>query len=341
MEKNHLMNGKLVYPNKLKISNSIKVAIIGSGNMANDYSKVVTSFGHEIKIFVSKSKSKNSIFLSKKYKSLLSNKISDVGKIEVDLIIICSRWSELYSDLLETIKLNKPTIVEKSVILNTSRYKKILKHQNKIFFAFNRNYYDFVNLLLSNLKKDKPHLIRLSVYDSYKNIIKNKGYGIKNYLPLYITSHWITFVYYLLKKLNFNLKFKKKFEIKDKFYSLKLFNINHKTNRLKKINLEILNHPNKFENHSLEFFGKNINYKLNSFEKLEVVNKLKKKKINSQFVYEKDYKTYNVDYKFKPGLKFMYYNFVNDYILRPKKNNHISLNDIKKIYNICNGLKLL
>ena len=68
-----------------------------------------------------------------------------------------------------------------------------------------------------------------------------------------------------------------------------------------------------------KFFGKNINYKLNSFEKLEVVNKLKKKKINSQFVYEKDYKTYNIDYKFKPGLKFMYYNFVNDYILRPKK----------------------
>ena len=164
MEKNHLMNGKIVYPNKLKISNSIKVAIIGSGNMANDYSKVVTSFGHKIKIFVSKSKSKNSIFLSKKYKSLLSSKISDISKTEVDLIIICSKWSELYSDLLESIKLDKPTIVEKSLILNSSRYKKILKYQHKIFFAFNRNYYDFVNLLLSNLKKDNPQLIRLSIY---------------------------------------------------------------------------------------------------------------------------------------------------------------------------------
>ena len=141
MEKNHLMNGKIVYPNKLKISNSIKVAIIGSGNMANEYSKVVKSFGHKIKIFVSKTKSKNSIVLSKKYKSLLSSKISDISKTEVDLIIICSKWNELYSDLLETTKLDKPIMVEKSLILNSSRYKKILKYQHKIFFAFNRNYY--------------------------------------------------------------------------------------------------------------------------------------------------------------------------------------------------------
>ena len=133
MENNLLMNGKIVYPNKLKIKKSIKVAIIGSGKMANDYSEVVTSFGHKIKIFISKSHSKNSIILSKKYKSLLSSHISDIKSVNIDLIIICSKWSDLYPDLLEALKFKKPILLEKSIILSSPRFKKILKHN--VFMA--------------------------------------------------------------------------------------------------------------------------------------------------------------------------------------------------------------
>ncbi len=340
MQKVLLKAGKNIYPNKLKILKPLKVAIIGSGKMADEYSKVVESFGHKIKILISKSNSKNSIFLSKKYKSLLSSKISDISHENIDLIIICSKWNELYEDVCSCLKIKKPILVEKSIILNRSRIKKIYKHRSRIFFAYNRNYYDFINFLQSYLKNNNPELIRLSIYDSYKNIIKNKGKKIQNYLPIYITSHWITFVYFLLKKLGYNLNFKKKFQLKNNFFSLNFFKVSHKTKIKKKINLEILNYPDKFENHSVEFYGKNLNLKLNSFEKLEIIKKLTKKKIKSQFIYAKDIKLFEVDYTFKPGLRYMYYNFVNDYVLKIKANNHISLTDLEKIYKICNDLKL-
>ena len=191
----------------------------------------------------------------------------------------------------------------------------------------------------SYLKNNNPELIRLSIYDSYKNIIQNKGKKIQNYLPIYITSHWITFVYFLLKRLDYNLNFKTKFAVKNNSFSLNFFKLLHKKSK-KNINLEILNYPDKFENHCLEFFGKKFNMKLNSFEKLEFVKKFTKKKIKSQYVYVKDIKRFEVDYTFKPGLRYMYYNFVNDYVLKSKVKKHISPKDLKKIYKICNDLKI-
>lgn len=340
MQKVLLKTGKIIYPNSLKISKPLKVAIIGSGKMAEEYSKVVTSFNHKIKIFISKSHSKNSIVLSKKYNSLVSNKISDISPKEIDLIIICSSWDNLYGDLSSCLKTKKPILVEKSIILSRSRLKKIFKHKSRIFFAYNRNYYDFVNFILNFFKKNNPKLIRLSIYDSYKKIVKNKGKKIQNYLPVYITSHWISFVYFLLKKLDYNLDFKKKFNLKNNSFSLNLFNISHKKNNEKNINLEILNYPDKFENHCMEFYGKNLNLKLNSFEKLEIVKKFTKKKIRSQFVYSKDIDLFEVDYTFKPGLRYMYYNFINDFVLGNKANKHLSIKDLEKIYRICNSLKL-
>ena len=340
MQKVLLKTGKNIYHNKLKTLKPLKVAIIGSGKMAENYSRVVASFDHKIKIFISKSKSKNSVVLSKKYKSLLSSKISDISPKEIDLIIICSKWNELYEDLCSSLRIKKPILVEKSIILSRSRIKKISKHSSKIFFAYNRNYYDFVNYLQDYLKNNNPELIRLSIYDSYKKIILSKGKKIKNYLPIYITSHWIAFVYILLKKLDYNLHFKKKFVLKNNLFSLNFFKMSHRIKNKKKISLEILNYPDKFENHCLEFFGTNLNLKLDSFEKLEITKKLNKKKINSQFVYVKDKKIFEVNYTFKPGLRYMYYNFVNDYVLNSKRNNHISLKDLEKIYKICDELKL-
>ena len=340
MRKVLLKTGKIIYPNNLKILKTLKVAIIGSGIMAEEYSKVVVSFNHKIKIFVSKSHNKNANVLSKKYNSLVSSKISDINPNNIDLIIICSSWDNLYEDLSSCLKIKKPILVEKSIILNKSRLKKISKHKSRIFFAYNRNYYDFVKFLLNFLKKNNPNLIRLSMYDSYRNILQDKGKKIKKHLPVYITSHWISFVYFLLKKLNYNLNFKNKLKLKNNSFSLNLFSISHKENTKKKIDLEILNYPDKLENHCMEFYGKNFNLKLNSFEKLEITKKLIRKKIKSQFIYDKDISLFKVDYTFKPGLRYMYYNFINDFVLRNKINKHTSIKDLEKIYRLCDDLKL-
>ena len=70
MQKVLLKAGKNIYLNKLKILKPLNVAIIGSGKMAEEYCRVVKSFGHKIQFLISKSHNKNSIVLSKKYKSL-------------------------------------------------------------------------------------------------------------------------------------------------------------------------------------------------------------------------------------------------------------------------------
>ena len=84
MVKNLLKNGKIIYPNKLILKKKINIGIIGSGKIANEYSKVINSFGHKIKLIVSKTQNNNAKYIAKKYKAQI---ISNIKNIDKNLII--------------------------------------------------------------------------------------------------------------------------------------------------------------------------------------------------------------------------------------------------------------
>ena len=73
MEKNLLINGKLVYPNKLKINKKFNIGLVGSGQMAIEYIKVLESFNHKLVVIVSASKSLSARRIAKKKKLTYTN----------------------------------------------------------------------------------------------------------------------------------------------------------------------------------------------------------------------------------------------------------------------------
>ena len=121
MEKNLLINGKLVYPNKLVINKKFNIGLVGSGQMAQEYIKVLESFNHSLVAIVSSSNSLSARKIAKKYKINLYNSLYLANKKnkDIDAWIICPQWQKLKQNLHAILKIDKPALIEKSIAINS------------------------------------------------------------------------------------------------------------------------------------------------------------------------------------------------------------------------------
>lgn len=342
MQKKLLKNGKNIFPNNLKIKKKFNIGIIGSGKMAQSYMEVIKSFNHKVYAIISLSKNPNAKILATKYNSKLYSNYEDIEKIrnKVDAWIICSKWEELGSALKKFIKYKKPILIEKSIPMSSDNLTKFFsKNDNKkskVNFAYNRNYFDYIFFLISKIKTNNSiKYIDARFYDPYSKIIKSKGNSIKKYLTYYITSHWVVFILKILNLLNINiLKVeKKKLFTKNKFNSILLtFKLRFKK---KIIFLNFLNAPDVPKNHTIDFYLENGHIKISPIEMFAIYKNLKVKKIASQNVYLPNVKFIKVDKKYKPGLRFLYFSFIEENFFNKKSVLKTNQKDLISAYKIC------
>ena len=200
-------------PLNFKIKNNIKIALLGSGSIATEHAKVIKSFDHKITLLITRKNSHRSNLFKKKF--AIKNHILNMSQIKnhiksIDVFVVAVPWYANSKVLLKLTKYNKPILIEKPIIFslyNINKFKSLSKNfQEKIHISYNRNFYDFVPILINYLKKNKEFLIVANLSDTYKGIINKRGKKIKKYLLEYITSHWICFLFMLSKNLNMKLK---------------------------------------------------------------------------------------------------------------------------------------
>ena len=343
MEKNLLKNGKIIYPDKLKINLKLKVGIIGSGKISLEYIKVIKSFNHKIEYFFSLSNNKDVFTLAKKNNAKVLDSFSDIRKVkDVDLWIVCTSWNRMRNIFFRLSNFSKPILFEKSIIIDPKELKKIESGKNynnikKYFnFAYNRNYYDYILILRSILNKEKLVSGSSYFFDPYNSLNKDKKINHKH-LPVYITSHWISFLLKLFKLGNYKIK-KQKFITLDKnknFKKIRFFL--EKKNAL--INFEFFNFPNLANNHEVNLYLTNFVVKISPIEKMIINKDILKKKIKGQNTYKLKQDEYRVSQKFKPGFRLQYYDFVLNKILKQKSLLSTDIDDLVAIYKICDFLK--
>lgn len=342
MQKKLLKTGKNIFPNNLKINKKLNIGIVGSGKMAQSYMEVVKSFNHKICAIISLSKNSNAKKLASKYNSNLYYDYQDAKKLKnnIDAWIICSRWEELSFALKTFINFKKPILIEKSITMSSSSLSKFFKKnkhsKSKVFFAYNRNYYDYIFFLINKIKNNNSlKYIDAKFYDSYSKIIKSKGKSLKKYLPYYITSHWVVFILKIFNLLNIKvLKVeKKKLFTNNKFNSVMLlFKLKFKN---KIIFSRFLNAPDVPKNHAIDFYLKNDHIKISPIEKLAIYKNLKVKKKASQNIYVPNVQFLEVNNKFKPGLRFLYYSFIRENFFNEKSPLKTDQKSLIKAYKIC------
>lgn len=342
MQKKLLMIGKNIFPNNLRINKKLNIGIIGSGKMAQNYIEVVKSFNHKICAIISLSNNSNAKKLAKKYNSDLYNDYQAAKKLKnkIDAWIICSKWEELSFALKTFVKFKKPLLIEKSIVMSSKSLSTFFgnkkNNKSKVFFAYNRNYFDYIFFLINKIKnKNSLKYIDARFYDSYSRIIKSKGNTLKKYLPYYITSHWVIFILKIFSLLNIKvLKVeKKKLFNNNKFNSVKiLFKLKFK-NRI--IFTSFLNAPDVPKNHVIDFYLKKGHIKISPIEKLAIYKDLEVKKINKQNMYVQKTQFLKVNSKYKPGLRFLYYSFIKENFFKEKSLLKTDHNDLIGAYKIC------
>jgi len=344
MAKHLLIDGKIIYPNKLKLKKNINLAFIGSGDIAKKHADVVLSFNHKIKTLLTKSKSIKTNSFKKKYKveshftniNLFKKNIIDK---KIHAIIVCVNWEESNKVFKNLFDLNIPILFEKSLKMNSLELDKLNNkyNLNNFYFAYNRNYYDFIPYLSFKHKRYFPEIVLFNLPDTFEKIINKRGDKIIPYLTKYITSHWISFFYIYLKILgisidkNFNNIDIDRLEIK-KSRLLKIF-IKNKFNLVFIITLV----PNNASNIKVEIFSNKMNFIIEPFEKLRIFNKLNMKKIKGNNIFSPNNNfECTVDHKFKPGFRSQYYDFINlNFTDNYKSLQSIKVKDLIVIYKIC------
>jgi len=343
-----LTNGIVLYPNKLFLNRKIRIGIVGSGTIAREHAKVVKSFNHTIIFLVTKTKSKKSLGFIREFnisKHFTNLNIAIKKSKEIDAWIVATPWEVNTKILKKLLDQPKPILIEKPILLKSGDIKKIISlykkaNLKKIHIAYNRNFYDFIPVVVKNLIKKNNFIVQANLSDTYNQIIRKRGNKIEPHLVKYITSHWISFIYIICKNLNLKINFIKHKRENSKLASIKYL-LTKKTSK-KTINYLNINFiPNCPKNLSIEFFMEDLYFLISPLEEMRIYDKINLVKNKNENSYKQILKKeYKLDKKFKPGFRSQYYEFISTAVTR-KHSQLYSTNfiDLYYINKMCENLE--
>ena len=340
-------NQNNIIPKNLKIKNKLNIALVGSGKIANEYARVIKSFNHNVNTIVS-SNNINRKHLIKKY-NIKNVYLSFQNAIKcsrnIDAWIICTSWDKLNKYFKLAIKYELNFLIEKSLIISSQELANISqtiskKNKNNFLISYNRNYYDYIPSLASLLKNNKIDQITVNMPDPFDEILKKQKNSIKNHLITFMTSHWVSLILKILKitKNKIDIKNYIKFGQKNILNAKTLIFKIKKKKRIIPLSFNLL--PNNASNTNISFYSKKIHILLSPIEKIIINYDLKKIQKANQNLYKPVSLSFSVENKYKPGFRFMYFDFIQSCVL--KKNKSIfgtNIDDLIETYKICEILK--
>ena len=337
----------IIFPKNLKLKRGLNIALVGSGKIAFEYAKVIKSFYHKIDTIVGgNNKNKRDLIIKYKIKNdFKSFEDAIMSSKNIDAWIICTSWHKLDAYFKLSLKHKLNFIIEKSMITSSAELIEVSgqlskKEKKNFFISYNRVFYDYVPLLISILQKNSINQININMPDPFKEILKGKKKSLKQHLILFITSHWVSLIIKILKILKMNIDFENyiKFSQKNNKGSKTLI-IKIKKNK-KNIPLIFSLMPNNASNTNISIFSGKMHIQLSPIEKMKINYDLKKITIKKQNLYKPDSYTFNVDNKYKPGFRHMYFDFIESCVLKKRQSLFgTNIDDLIDIYKICEILK--
>jgi len=308
----------------------INFAIIGAGNMAAEYAKILKyrKDAYIIGIY-SRTYLKARVFAKKKMiKKIYKNLNLLLEDSNIDIIIVCVSDENVGSVLKKIVKTKKIILTEKPIGLSYLEAKKNLdeaiKNKTKLFIALNRRYYPSTMELQKILSKKLSQNKRvLEVFDCQikRSFIKLKKH--KKVIESLMYANSVHLIDYFSMFCRGELK-----EIK-----------NITTN---KKNSEIIFSIIKFSSGDIGYYhcswNQNSRWKIKltikdfkewTFQPLESLSEFDQKLNKLNFI--KNYK-----YKFKPGLEGIVNDLINQFY--KKKNNLVSPKEHLKTIKIINKI---
>jgi len=167
------------YKNQTLEQGEIKVAVIGSGYMAQEHIKVFSSIsGVQVVGIYSRTKSKAQSVATQFGLAVVAETISDLyEKTKADLLVVAVSEMSLYSVAKQAFQYPWLSLVEKPAGYNYENALLVkelsIRYQSQVFVSFNRRYYSSTRSILDELKQVEGQRL-IQVYDQEEPLLLDR-----------------------------------------------------------------------------------------------------------------------------------------------------------------------
>ncbi len=279
----------------------MKLGVIGSGPIVPFHLDALTQAGFQIKAIASRPGSLTTQELANKYLAIPLDDFYEVGKSDIDAVLIAPASGAIKEPLKYFIKQGIPILVEKPVLKESLDFHEIgdLDNEN-VMVGYNRRFYSSVQTLKSHIELNQPHSFFFKVPENSWNGNLDVA-GRRNFL-LDNTVHMIDLLRYLVGEEGFRIQIQDA-RSREQLQAISVF-------------VEGIDMAGIFQvtfdspgSYSVEFNGQGFSSKLqpiehlSSFDSIEVIEpttevpirRYQPKLSNEQFSIS------NLDLKYKPG----------------------------------------
>lgn len=260
----------------------MKLGIIGCGKIAPFHLFSMQKAGFELHSISGTYNSKNALYLKKKFNI---NKIFSSSKLhirskEYDALLFLTPHEVTCKYLLE-VDTSIKVLAEKPITFYSKKLKKIKNKNIKI--AFNRRQYKSIEIIKSEINKNKIFFIEVSIPENInflknkKQLLNNKNFREKYFNIFYNSIH----IFDLIKYMAGNYTVSSIKHLKGNANSLDGYIICINSHKVKKIIIKSV--FNASENFSLVAYSKEARFVLNPLESLSIYKGMHIIEPNSEF----------------------------------------------------------
>lgn len=324
----------------------IKFGFIGCGKISEFHADVIRALHHRIAGVSARRGSKNIKDFAERYG--IANQYFDrnemIEKEKPDALVVAVSWDQTERIIEDIIHSGIPCLVEKPVALSSSALQKIINNtepfHNRVMVGYNRRFYDFIPVLKEALDEKELISIELNFPDTAERLIELKSQKIAKHILVYMTSHWIDLLLYLIGDVKVEWMTKKSNKQKTYFeaYNGILLSVRYNAPVHLQANF------NASSNISITFNFRDSIYKLCPLEILTVYKGMTLIEPSHENPIRRYIprieNTYNVDTAFKPGFYNQMKYFIDVYVKKTGQNTTgCTLHDALSVTRLCEEIE--
>ena len=317
---------------------------IGCGNVAKFHADVIYGMGHQISAICARKQSPRIIPFAETYKikRIYDNWQEMLNKESPDAIVVAVNWNQTELIIENIIKSGIPCLIEKPVALSSEKLIEIIsaaeKFNQNVLVGYNRRFYDFVPQLKGVIESEELISAELNMPEAVDFITKTHSSDILDHILLYMSSHWLDLLMYLIGDIRIDYMHRSGGGDKLNSYNGILYSLRYNI----PVHLQAnFNAPSQI---SMSFNFKDTIYKLCPIEMMTVYGGMERLepdgKVKFRRYIPRVIETYEISADYKPGFYRQMKNFIATCVEHNQTNETgCTLNDALKVTQLCEQIK--
>ena len=185
---------------------SLRFGIIGAGQAASAHAEVLRALGHTISGVASRRGSPRTGPFAERFgvEGVFEDWRAMLNEVPCDALIVAVSWDQMQSVSEGLVDCRLPCLLEKPLALTSKAVRHLAERLDpaSVMVGYNRRFYEFLPTIKERLEKEPPRSIEINCPEPIDRLVQLQGEKIIDHMLLYMTSHWLDLVMYLVGDLH-------------------------------------------------------------------------------------------------------------------------------------------